>query len=417
LTARPSAPDARSGSAEWAIAGTMLALPLVAVFAANALTPLVVLVAVLALADGRVRRGAAAAFPRTVALALAALLLWALASLAWADDDWARFDLWLQIAGLNLAGMVGLVAARGLDAGGRRRVETAMIVAAIGFTVLFAIELAAGGWLSRSAVALWNAATPWTSAPPTSGNLLGRGSAILAGFAWPAAVAVRRRLGWGAVGAFLGAVGVLMWLQPMLAAFVAFVCAALVAAITLRWPRLALVLLALGLVTANIGVVRLSETVVARYEAGTPVPDLPGSWRERFHILAFAVDKIGERPLLGWGFDASRRVGQDVVGPFDGNRAIPLHPHNGWAQLWLELGVVGAILGLALVGLVLLAAARVRAGDRLVTAAALGACVAYLVVGNISYGVWQSWWIANAWLTALAIGAIGTKPFSDRGQK
>jgi hypothetical protein len=72
-------------------------------------------------------------------------------------------------------------------------------------------------------------------------------------------------------------------------------------------------------------------------------------------------------------------------------------------QVWLELGVVGVALGAALGAAVLLAA-----GASPVAAAALGAAVSGIATGQLSFGVWQPWWIATLLLAAVATIGLGT---------
>ena len=83
----------------------------------------------------------------------------------------------------------------------------------------------------------------------------------------------------------------------------------------------------------------------------------------RLLIWSFAGDRIAERPLAGWGLDSSRTIpgGRDPIRP--GETWMPLHPHNAPLQLWLELGVPGAVLFALLVALAwyALAAARLAA--------------------------------------------------------
>src|SRR6185503_20527219 len=68
--------------------------------------------------------------------------------------------------------------------------------------------------------------------------------------------------------------------------------------------------------------------------------DMPQTDSIRLDYWSHAIDWIAMRPLKGWGLDASR-----VFGP-----GIKLHPHNAPLQVWLELGVVGAVLAAAFWG-------------------------------------------------------------------
>ena len=102
--------------------------------------------------------------------------------------------------------------------------------------------------------------------------------------------------------------------------------------------------------------------MVVRTVAGDlPVERLPTSALHRMLIWDFTAERIAERPLLGWGMEASRTVpggrGQPEAAALDRMRVtdpgqrrwfaephvqiLPLHPHNGALQLWLELGAVG----------------------------------------------------------------------------
>ena len=125
---------------------------------------------------------------------------------------------------------------------------------------------------------------------------------------------------------------------------------------------------------------------------------LSGGTKERLHIIDYVYGKIPQHPVRGWGFDASRAIGQDTLGGFvKSNKPIPLHPHNLWAQTWLELGFIGLVLVISLVAAAVLGI-NAGGGGRATIAAAAAGMAAYLLIGNISYGMWQNWWLAIAWL-------------------
>ena len=86
---------------------------------------------------------------------------------------------------------------------------------------------------------------------------------------------------------------------------------------------------------------------------GEAADDFKISAGHRLLIWSFAGDRIAERPLIGWGLDASRAIpgGDDPIRP--GESWMPLHPHNAALQLWLELGVPGAVLFALLAALAL----------------------------------------------------------------
>lgn len=110
---------------------------------------------------------------------------------------------------------------------------------------------------------------------------------------------------------------------------------------------------------------------------------------ERLEIWQFAAQKITEQPFLGYGVEAMRILKSDTV--FSVNKThTMLHPHNGFLQLWLEMGILGAVLGIAGLWLVIL---RILKDPALypVSTACLAAVLCLIGTG---YGLWQGWLIA-----------------------
>jgi O-antigen ligase len=126
------------------------------------------------------------------------------------------------------------------------------------------------------------------------------------------------------------------------------------------------------------------------------------SWAIRLDIWRFAAERIAEKPFFGWGLDASRAFAP----------AIPLHPHNAVVQVWLELGVVGAGLAALFWAWLVTRIDALEARDRPMAAAAAAALTAYLVIGGLSFGVWQEWWLALGALTLAVCAALaaGRRP-------
>lgn len=127
-------------------------------------------------------------------------------------------------------------------------------------------------------------------------------------------------------------------------------------------------------------------------------PHLGASWAARLDIWSFAAERIFERPFTGWGLDASRTFGE----------AIPLHPHDFALQIWLELGLVGALIAATLWWAVFRLTRKGGAGDGASVGALAGAASAYFVISALSFGVWQEWWLALGVLTA-ACGFVAVR--------
>lgn len=135
---------------------------------------------------------------------------------------------------------------------------------------------------------------------------------------------------------------------------------------------------------------------------------LPASWDRRLEVWSFAIGRWRENPFLGLGLDSVRA--------YPGY--IPLHPHDGAIQVWFELGVIGAVLAAAFWGLMFWRIAE-RASERLFAATASATATVYLVIGAISFGLWQEWWIclgALALASCVALGRFSGQSDWDFGQ-
>lgn len=126
-----------------------------------------------------------------------------------------------------------------------------------------------------------------------------------------------------------------------------------------------------------------------------------GPWPSELHRLymwRFVIDTISDSNILiGFGADASRGFPGANEKIMWGIELMPLHPHNGALQIWLELGVLGVVL-MTLLPIIIYWSSRTLPRAECALIAAL--LTAYLVPWLVSYGVWQSWWVALAWLTA-----------------
>ena len=80
---------------------------------------------------------------------------------------------------------------------------------------------------------------------------------------------------------------------------------------------------------------------------------------------------------------------------------LPLYPHNASLHIWLELGVVGAVLAAALAASLLLAS-----GTGALAAGVVGVVASASVTGLLSFAVWQPWWVAALTLCVVSIAAL-----------
>lgn len=168
--------------------------------------------------------------------------------------------------------------------------------------------------------------------------------------------------------------------------------------------RIGFGMICIGIIATVISMPFVVESVLPATETLNTIDPKDGGWESeihRFHMWRFVADAITNGPLgYGFGADASRNfpgAGEKIMW---GIELMPLHPHNGALQVWLELGAIGiAVLAAALI-IIYRSSKEMPKQDMAILAALLAA---YLVPWLLSYGVWQSWWVALAWLT-VAIG-------------
>lgn len=183
-----------------------------------------------------------------------------------------------------------------------------------------------------------------------------------------------------------------------------------------------LALVASGLVAPVIATA--PKTVSAVTEA-FPVPAY-FSFQHRIVIWSFAADRSAERPWLGWGVRSSRYIpGADTaIGDHVADRpalrplvpmtlqsptatVMPLHPHNAPLQARLELGLAGFVL---LVLAVSAALWRAASKGKTARVAILGGALGALTIWSLSFGLWQSWWIASVLFTVVLSASLAETP-------
>jgi len=135
------------------------------------------------------------------------------------------------------------------------------------------------------------------------------------------------------------------------------------------------------------------------------------SIRARFYIWSYTADKVMERPLTGIGVRSTRELQPDVSrAEADSDayryRARPgRHAHNGFLQVWLETGAIGAAL------LLLLGLAGLKAIGSLPPQLArygYATFASMCVVAAFGYGIWQTWLLAG-FASAVLLYMLGVR--------
>lgn len=347
-----------------------------------------------------------AAFDRRAALAFmrdhsagfvlgTVFLVWALTTSAWtlhADHGQA-----FRLAGVVVIGITLLASLRSSRA--KPMVRAAAIAAALTTSLLLTAFAMSATFVEAVA----------PSHPELFQRGLSRGFAILATICWPAFAAALKLRRWR-IPAFLvlaatvsGALMLSGTDAPLLAfLFVGIPLFAIGAWLKGRAVFLTFSALAIWLCIAPTATPLLWPSSLASHS------DIPQSWRHRALIWSHTSDRIAQNPLMGYGLDSSRAFPDRLE--FDGHliKAIPLHPHSASLQIWLETGAIGAMLGAAALLTVGAGLARIFEHDRLGAAAVCSCAAAFALVSNVSFGVWQEWWLCTGFLGVMLLSSLHT---------
>lgn len=380
------------------IAGLLVLTPLLGWAGSLGFAPAVALAGLLTALSVRIRTE-----DRALLLALFTALVWACASAFW--SPWRPADLDEQ-TGLKLVFMLALYgcavsAARAVPEARLPRLLSGLATAAgvLALFLLFEALTSAAGY--KVLLGLIGQAVR----PDYAIKNVAQGLYVLTLLAPPALAAVSGRTRW-ILGLVLGAgiIGpalVFGYDAPLLALACAILAAGLVLGLPSLGPRLLAGLSAGGFLLAPV----LAKGAFALGLDERIAPLLSESWLQRLGYWGKAVDWIWARPLPGWGLDASRAFGP----------GIQLHPHNAPLQIWMELGLIGAVAAAIVWASIFSGLSRpVRTPA---AAAATATAVAYLIFGAVSFGVWQEWWLALGALSALAcILVLRARPIDLSGR-
>ncbi|MBI3445271.1 MAG: O-antigen ligase family protein [Magnetospirillum sp.] len=345
---------------------------------------------------------------RAVAVAFALLLGWTVISASWALDAALAFRDSIGLAATMVIALAGSAAAARMEAQDRRLLlwaAVAGLVVAWGFTTM---ELVFDGVLLRYRSS-YNYGLPTVMKP---------GNTVAIVMLAPAAAALltlgRPRLAALLVAAWL-AIMPFSYSEAARIGSVVLVATIMLVKFRPLWgPRLIMGGLAILVFALPVALHRLpTPQQIWDQHAG-----LKNSAHHRLAIWRFAGQRIAEHPVIGWGMNSSRVMpGAEDEHLYQRTRPdgsleqfretnLPLHPHNVVVQWWLELGGIGAALGLAVV------VALIRLGGRVKRpgwhrALAIGTVVGAMSMSMTAYGAWQSWWLAILALSAMILTLAG----------
>jgi O-antigen ligase len=386
------------------LAIALVAAPFVAVLQSKAMAPLGLIPMAITLGLGW-RAGWRPSLPQGPVLLIGLLLAaWGAITTLWAPDPGRAALLAVTLAAMMLLAHWAAAAAQG-----------ARLLPWIGFGLVFGLAAAFADWQSGNA--LRAAVRGLKEVPEALMFGLKPAASLMAlllpmGFALPWPWVARAAL------LLLGA-GVLITL-PGETARLATIAGLGAAALSLAAPRLMP-----RLVGAGVALAILAMPLLVGLIPQIPSASLPPSAVHRLVIWDFTAARIAEKPITGWGLEASRAMPGGGARPDAATldrlnikapaqrdflamphvQVMPLHPHNGALQLWLELGGIGALIGAALMLALGVAASRSAAPE-----VGAGMLASAAVTGMLSFGLWQAWWVASLLLAMVALMLVPRRP-------
>ena len=126
-------------------------------------------------------------------------------------------------------------------------------------------------------------------------------------------------------------------------------------------------------------------------------PYVKHSGDHRFEIWDYMSARVVERPFLGWGLWSTKSV---PITPQEMSHYIyvsklGIYPHNQWLELWVEMGVLGALVGVLLSVIVLRRIGRSLPTD--LQPFAYAAFASAVAISSFGFQVTtDSWWAALA---------------------
>jgi exopolysaccharide production protein ExoQ len=231
-----------------------------------------------------------------------------------------------------------------------------------------------------------------------------RGLDYLVLIAWPLLADVWWRRRWWAVYALGLAMAAMLVVTQSLAARVAVAAGVIVLLLAWAAPRLIALGLAWG-VAAYVVVLPVALRLLAERRS-TLARFLKNSGVARLEIWDYMTARVLQHPIRGWGLRTATRlpIRPQELASYIHIDARGIYPHNQWLELWVELGALGAALGLVFAVLVL---RRIRRLPSLLHPFAYAAFASAMTIASVDYEVvTDSWWCALA-ASAMLFSILG----------
>ncbi len=390
---------------------SFLMLP-IALFSSKAMAPLFVLVVIGLIVFRIKQKDFRLAPPKVSILAFLHLLIWMSLSMFWTIDQALSARLLAPLLALFACGIFLIEEAKSVTPSTSTTIQSYLIAGTTLAIALLLFESVTGNWLTRFGRGMaWHDVIKFSTGGINIEAFVKNGVVLLSIIIWPVLSILwqHRQKFWAA--AFLAATVYLIFRFSASTAIIALLASLLGVAIAFKSKKKSSLLIASIFVFLVLAMpfgahLTMSDKTVNAIGQSAYDMKIPNSAINRLIIWQFASKRIMEKPLTGWGMNTARNIpgGNEKYTLQVTNSAgqkltlfrefyVPLHTHNQALQIWLELGAVGAIL-IAGFGWIFIR----RLGKEETDPALFGVVISILVFDFLSFGAWQSWWIAAQFL-------------------
>ena len=135
----------------------------------------------------------------------------------------------------------------------------------------------------------------------------------------------------------------------------------------------------------------------------------------RLEIWNFVSERTMEKPFVGYGIEATRHIKDFNISNLYFEHDSVLHPHNFALQIWIEFGLLGAILSSGFIAYILTKLQRTAKHHPRAAKAGLAIFISILSMAATSYGLWQGWWLGTLLFTTALTYALIIQPTKSTG--
>lgn len=156
---------------------------------------------------------------------------------------------------------------------------------------------------------------------------------------------------------------------------------------------------------------------VTYYTDFTPF-ELESSWEHRIYIAFNTISLILEKPIFGWGFNASKFISMSQNGNvIIGDHILPMlnfHPHNASLQILLDTGIIGLILFVICISTLINSIGKSQLIDNKLKPYIYAGLSSYIIIGQLNFNAWATWWVGILMIFGVISSSLTTNHYKDK---